>query len=341
VTNGGLIYPRQGKMSCRRSFGESLDLKHIDDTSSCASSTITNNNNEVKHHTEISDRFAVLSDDANSLHTKRRISTIDARSTSTPAFPEFTEKLTEASEFVRKNPVRRLNNLELSGNQADSSTMPPTMVRKPRIQLGLKYSTEHKLFSVIVHKVRNLHETPHTTLPNPYVKMYTIEPIGILSNKRLNNSKRKTKTLKNTVHPVFEETLDYFVSSASDLKLRRLEISVCSGGGVLGRNIVLAQAIVSLRPLHDAILGKIADKKYLGESLTADVTDWYTLTPPKTPTAPDAMSVTGVGTSPNKRSMRRSKSVAASPLRSTNANANTHLPIGTAKEVQYESKRSL
>ena len=71
--------------------------------------------------------------------------------------------------------------------------------------------------------------------------MYTIEPIGILSNKRLNNSKRKTKTLKNSVHPVFEETLDYFVASASDLKLRRLEISVCSGGGVLGRNIVLAQ----------------------------------------------------------------------------------------------------
>ena len=118
VTNGGLIYPRQGKMSSRRSFGESLDLKHIDDTSSCASSTITNNNNEVKHHTEISDRFAVLSDDANSLHTKRRISTIDARSTSTPAFPEFTEKLTEASEFVRKNPVRRLNNPELSGKPA-------------------------------------------------------------------------------------------------------------------------------------------------------------------------------------------------------------------------------
>ena len=111
VTNGGLIYPRQRKVSSRRSFGESLDLKHIDDTSSCASSTITKNNTEAKHDPEISE-------DANSLHPKRGVATIDARYSSAPAFPEFAEKLTEASEFVKKNPVRRLNNPELSGKRA-------------------------------------------------------------------------------------------------------------------------------------------------------------------------------------------------------------------------------
>lgn len=226
-----------------------------------------------------------------------------------------------------------------SGNLAGRSTMPPppTTVHKPRIQLGLKYSTEHKLLSIVVHKARNLHETPHTTLPNPYVKIYTIERGVGLFYKRLDN-KRKTKTLKNSVHPVFEETLDYFVPSVSDLKLRRLEISVCSDGGVLGRNVVLAHCIVSLRPLHDAIMGNAAaaaaaDKKYLGESCTADVTEWYTLTPPKpTPPAPDSvsMSTTGAGTTPKLK--RRSKSF-----------ANAHLPTGTgtAKEVQYDSKRSL
>ena len=155
-----------------------------------------------------------------------------------------------------------------------------------------------------------------------------------MSNKRLDNSKRKTKTLKNSVHPVFEETLDYFVPSASDLNLRRLEISVCSDGGVLGRNVVLAHCIVSLRGLHDAIVGNAADKKYLGESRTADVTDWYTLTPPKTAMGPDSMSTPKV----NKRYMERSKSFAG-PLRSPNANA--HMTICTSKEVQYDSKRSL
>lgn len=111
VTNGGLIYPHKRKVSSRRSFGESLDLKHIDDTSSCASSTITKNNTGAKQGPDISE-------DANSLHPRREQVTDDARSSSAPAFPEFTEKLTEASEFVKKNRVRRLNKPDQSGKHA-------------------------------------------------------------------------------------------------------------------------------------------------------------------------------------------------------------------------------
>ena len=180
----------------------------------------------------------------------------------------------------------------------------------------------------------------HTALVNCHAHYNPeIEPIGGAvgsCNKRLDNSKRKTKTLKNSVHPVFEETLDYFVPSASDLKLRRLEISVCSDGGVLGRNVVLAHCIVSLRGLHDAIMGTVADKKYLGESPSVDFTDWHTLTAPKTTMSQDSINTPKV----NKRYMERSKSFAG-PLRSTNANANAHLPICMTKEMQYDSKRSL
>merc|ERR1712117_501293 len=73
-----------------------------------------------------------------------------------------------------RNPVRRLNNTELSEKQGGQSTITPstTTMRKPRIQLGLKYNTEHKLLHCTIHKLINLHETPHSTLPNPYVKIY-------------------------------------------------------------------------------------------------------------------------------------------------------------------------
>ena len=111
VTNGGLTYPRQRKSS-RRSFGESLDLRHIDDSSSCGSSTITKDNTEAKQY------------DVNALRPKMGAETADSRSTSTPAFPEFTEKLSEASEFVKRNPVRRLNNTELSGGYATPLNLP-------------------------------------------------------------------------------------------------------------------------------------------------------------------------------------------------------------------------
>lgn len=114
VTNGGWSCPpEQHKMSSSKScvaFGESLqNLKHIDDTSSSTSSTMLNNNNDLKDLQ--GDRFLVPSSDANSPLTK----TISARSSSTPTFPEFTEKLSEASEFVKKNPVRRMNNPDQAG----------------------------------------------------------------------------------------------------------------------------------------------------------------------------------------------------------------------------------
>ena len=121
VTNGGWSYPpKQCKISSSKScvaFGESLkNLKHMDDTSSSTSSTMLNHNNDLKDLQ--GDRHLVPSSDANLPPTKRAgVSTISARSSSTPTFPEFTEKLTEASEFVKKNPARRRNNQDQAGKR--------------------------------------------------------------------------------------------------------------------------------------------------------------------------------------------------------------------------------
>ena len=210
------------------------------------------------------------------------------------------------------------------------------------------------MLSVVVHKVRNLHETPHTALPNPYVKMYMIEPIngGVgLCNKRLDKSKRKTKTLKNSVHPVFEETLDYFIPDLNSLKVKRLEISVYSDGGVLGRNTLLAHCIVSLSALHDAITIKKDEEKYRDEPCSgaaASSCQWYALTAPiiKTVTGDSmsaAMAAPAPATTPNinKRYTRRSKSSPSAPLPTPLRSSTINLPTGTVREVRYNSKASL
>lgn len=173
-----------------------------------------------------------------------------------------------------------------------------------------------------MHKVRNLHETPHTTLPCPYVKMYTIEGIGIGKNKRISNSKRKTKVMRNTVHPVFEETLDYFLPATADLNHRRLEVSVCSDRGLLGLNVVLCRCIVNLSPLYDEMVKR--------SSATADVTEWYVMTPP----IPDPS-----GTPNKSRKMRRSMSF-ASPNGASLASS-TISKSSTRSKDQYNSKVSL
>ena len=102
--------------------------------------------------------------------------------------------------------------------------------------------------SVVVHKIRNLHETAVTWLPSARVVTRVIEMSGISRFRRVVNTKRKTKTQRDNVSPVFEETLEYFLP-VGDLKRRRLEVSVYHDsrfpGRFIGRNVVLGRCLVS------------------------------------------------------------------------------------------------
>jgi hypothetical protein len=157
VTNG---YHHGLSGSKTFAFGESLrGIKHMDDTSSTASSSLNNNNvannnvanNNVKHNVNNNagkikmgksatlDRFLVTNGDAT------------FSSSSTASFPEFTEKLTEASEFVKKNPVRRPGADSASAEDTPKSSRHSksnnslTEKSQPRIRIGLKYSADHNL----------------------------------------------------------------------------------------------------------------------------------------------------------------------------------------------------
>ena len=95
---------------------------------------------------------------------------------------------------------------------------------RPKVYLTIKYNKATSVISVVVHKVINLEETSHTSLPSPYVKTYMIETL-LLSNKRDIYSKKKTKTKKNSLNPVFEETLEYFIPFYN-LKHHKIEVSI-------------------------------------------------------------------------------------------------------------------
>ena len=93
---------------------------------------------------------------------------------------------------------------------------------RPKVYLTLKFNNATSVISLVVHKVVNLQETSHTALPSPYVKTYLIETL-LASNKRDIYSKKKTKTKKNCLNPIFEETLEYFIPSYN-LKHHRIEV---------------------------------------------------------------------------------------------------------------------
>ena len=145
----------------------------------------------------------------------------------------------DATKYVKENSVRS-NLIDVVKQPAE----PP----KPKIQLSLKYNLTNMTLSVVVHKIRNLHETAVTWLPSARVVTRVIEMSGISRFRRVVNTKRKTKTQRDNVSPVFEETLEYFLP-VGDLKRRRLEVSVYHDsrfpGRFIGRNVVLGRCLVS------------------------------------------------------------------------------------------------
>ena len=152
----------------------------------------------------------------------------------------FKIKPEEATQYVKENSVRSSNVIDVLKNPPE----PP----KPKIQLSLKYNLTNMTLSVVVHKIRNLQETNVTWLPSAKVVTRVIEMNGLSRFRRVVNTKRKTKTQRHNVSPVFEETLEYFLP-VGDVKRRRLEVSVYHDsrfpGRFIGRNVVLGRCLVS------------------------------------------------------------------------------------------------
>ena len=158
---------------------------------------------------------------------------------STETDPLFKIKPEEATKYVKEHSVVRSNIIDVVKQPPE----PPN----PKIQLSLKYNLTNMTLSVVVHKIRNLQETSVTWIPSAKVVTRVIEMNGISRFRRVVNTKRKTKTQRHNVSPVFEETLEYFLP-VGDVKRRRLEVSVYHDsrfpGRFIGRNVVLGRCLV-------------------------------------------------------------------------------------------------
>ena len=185
--------------------------------------------------------------------------------TSTPKATNHVDKLTTATlKSLSKAPTAYYKT-----TQQQSTTKKES---EAKLQMTLKYCRKNATLSVIVHRIKNLPITSGS-YPNAYVKLRLIENILPGRSHRVNNTKKRTPTQKSNLNPVFEDTIHYLVLP-HELRIRRLEVSVCHDGGRLnlGKNEVLSRFIVSLEQVQTAI-SKGEDQQ------TVSVTDWYSLPP--------------------------------------------------------------
>ena len=102
-----------------------------------------------------------------------------------------------------------------------------------KIRLSLKYNQRTATLSVIVHRLQNLQKYyQHGPNISTYVKLRLIENILPGRNHRVRHTRQRTTTQRHSFDPVFEETLHYLLPQ-HELKMRRLEVTVCHEGGIL------------------------------------------------------------------------------------------------------------
>nr|XP_020468091.1 extended synaptotagmin-2-like isoform X2 [Monopterus albus] len=121
------------------------------------------------------------------------------------------------------------------------------------IQLTVRHSSQRNKLIVVVHSCRNLIAfTDHGS--DPYVRLY------LLPDKR-RSGRRKTRTFKKNLNPVFDQTFEFNVSFV-ELHRRTLDVAVKNGGGLLSK--------------HKGLLGKVV-VDLIHDDITKGWTQWHEL----------------------------------------------------------------
>ncbi|XP_030218105.1 LOW QUALITY PROTEIN: double C2-like domain-containing protein beta [Gadus morhua] len=103
---------------------------------------------------------------------------------------------------------------DVEGYDSDDSTTLGTL------DFSLLYDQENNALHCTINKARGLKPMDHNGLSDPYVKLHLL-PGASKANKL------RTKTLRNTLHPVWSETLTYYGITDEDMVRKTLRISVC------------------------------------------------------------------------------------------------------------------
>lgn len=103
---------------------------------------------------------------------------------------------------------------DVEGYDSDDSTTLGTL------EFSLLYDQENNALHCTINKAKGLKPMDHNGLSDPYVKLHLL-PGASKANKL------RTKTLHNTLNPVWSETLTYYGITDEDMVRKTLRISVC------------------------------------------------------------------------------------------------------------------
>uniref|UniRef100_A0A7N6B6J9 C2 domain-containing protein n=1 Tax=Anabas testudineus TaxID=64144 RepID=A0A7N6B6J9_ANATE len=111
------------------------------------------------------------------------------------------------------------------------------------LEFSLLFDQENNCLHCTIHKAKGLKAMDSNGLADPYVKLHLL-PGASKANKL------RTKTLKNTLNPVWNETLVYHGITAADMTTKTLRLCVCDMDR-LGRNEFIGEVRVALKKLKE------------------------------------------------------------------------------------------
>ncbi|KAJ8335988.1 hypothetical protein SKAU_G00393310 [Synaphobranchus kaupii] len=110
------------------------------------------------------------------------------------------------------------------------------------LEFNLLFDQESNCLHCTILKAKGLKAMDSNGLADPYVKLHLL-PGASKANKL------RTKTLKNTLNPVWNETLIYHGITAADMTTKTLRLCVCDMDR-LGRNEFIGEVMVALKRLR-------------------------------------------------------------------------------------------
>ncbi|XP_048866680.1 extended synaptotagmin-2-like isoform X2 [Brienomyrus brachyistius] len=122
-----------------------------------------------------------------------------------------------------------------------------------QVQMTLRHSAQRNQLIVVLHCCRNLIPF-NKDGSDPYVRLY------LLPNKS-RSGRRKTRTMKKTQNPVYDQTFEFSVPQ-TELYKRILDVTVKNGGGIL--------------PKHKGLLGKVL-VELTSKDILVGYTQWFDL----------------------------------------------------------------
>nr|XP_060613034.1 double C2-like domain-containing protein beta isoform X2 [Anolis sagrei ordinatus] len=157
---------------------------------------------------------------SNSLRSSSSQATVSPSETAPREDDEDVDQLfgaygTEPVEQPAKPPVKQEEEaVDADGYESDDCTALGTL------DFSLLYDQENNALHCTINKAKGLKPMDHNGLSDPYVKLHLL-PGASKANKL------RTKTLRNTLNPTWNETLTYYGITDEDMIRKTLRVSVC------------------------------------------------------------------------------------------------------------------